>query len=228
MMAYMIYINVLHPYISKMLMQSYYYLELKWLPNVAHYFSVPYNRAQVIAPGRFAEDGLNDFYFEEAGSFLTSWLAILILLFFAKWFLRCVVVHDSDKLIKFTYESPISRDFIRRIVKTLQWGFLLRAVIEMYFPFCIATFLGMNSLDFNKNDVVLFSASICAVVGTLFIIIFPFISFIIVNNINKKAMLDRDYEFHSLHSEFRRDSSLAPYFLSVRLIQKILIAMILV
>jgi cysteine-rich repeat protein len=213
---YVIYVNIKNPYFSEQFMDSFFPLQLKWLPNIPKYLGIEYNTASQLSEGGFYDQDKDAFYLYNIGTQISVW-AIAIGIWIIARFIR---------LFLNAFESYASKRIILYLVRISEWSLLLRLITIMFFDFAVMTFLQLSRYD-NSSDIMSASSNL-SLVGLGFLLIFPAFVYFKVKSISKEGRLNTDTKFDVLHLDFKRTSRFSTKFLVLILFQKIVYAAILV
>jgi len=207
-------INVRTPYIADEFLNSFRYLRMSWLPNAPKGADINYDPSTQVAPGKFDDLYINTFFLENNGYQLTTWAFLLLV-----WLILKVVIRVGLK------RSALKK-LVYIIMINLEWSLILRAVIEMYYDFCIYSYLQLTNLSFSEG--MLAFSSIMAIIATVFTVLFPFFCIWKTLKVKNQYLLEKDIRYDTLYREFRKKNTSSVTFLAVVLAQKILLAAIIV
>ena len=213
---YVIYVNVRHPYISEKFMKSFSPLQLKWLPNIPKYLDIKYDKQAQATEDRFYQEDKDAFFLENAGTQLTIWAFSILVYLGAR----------IAKSYMHTYESQLTRNFVRGLLEFAQWTLLLRAIVAMFFDFSLDSFLSVDNTGFEKGA--LTGSTVLGIIGVAFVAIFPIFVFFRIRKLHNKGLLDTDKKTITLHQDFGRESKISSHFIVIILLQKIAFAAVLV
>jgi len=207
-------INVRTPYMTDEFLNSFRFLRMAWLPNAPEGADINYDKSEQVAPGKFDDLYINTFFLENNGYQLTTWAFLLFV-----WAILKVV-------IKVGLKRSALKKLIYIIMLNLEWSLVLRAVIEMYYDFCIYSYLQLTNVSFASG--MLGFSSLMGILGTIFTVLFPIFCIYKTLKVKNQYLLEKDIKYDTLYREFRKKHVSTVTFLAVVLLQKILLAAIIV
>ena len=207
-------IDVRTPYLANEFFISFRYLKLYWLPNAPEDSDMNYDASGQQGKGKFSDLEIDTFFLRNNGYQLTSWAFLLVLWVFLK------------VIIKVGLKRSLLKKLVYIVMINLEWSLILRAVIEMYFDFCIYSYLQLSNLSFEKG--IEGFSSILAIVATVFTVLFPIFCIRKTLQVKNQYLLEEDIKYDTLYREFRKRHRSTVLFLAVVLFHKVLMAAILV
>lgn len=208
----LIYINVRTPHVVDEFFRSFRFLQLSWLPNAPEAADMNYDRASQL--GEYKFQYTNTLFLENAGYQLTTWAFLIALWVFLK------------VIIRIGFKKSLLKYLVYNIMINLEWSIILRAVIEMYFDFCLFTYLQLA--NFSTSEPVVTASSLMSIVALFFTLGFPIFCIIKTVKIRNLYLLDRETKYDTLYREYRKKRSTTTAFIAFSLFQKVLIAAIIV
>ena len=208
------YVNVQLPYIASKFLDSFRYTQMAWLPNAPLDSDMQFNSTKQVPGNQFGEQNATAFFLNNNGYQLTTWAFLIVL-----WaFLRVIILVGLKR--------SLLKKLFYIVVINLEWTLILRAVIVMYFDFCLYTFLQLTKLNFTESALI--ASSLLSLIATLFVLFFPFFCLKKVLNVRNQYKVDSDRRYDTLYREYRKRKLYCIAFIFPILIQKIFIAAMLV
>ena len=208
------FINVQTPYIAGKFFDSFKYMQLSWLPNAPKSSHPNFTPSRTLSQQYYTDLKEDSHFLVNNGYQLTVWAFLLVL-----WiFLRVIILIGIKR--------SLLKNLIYFVVVNLEWTFILRAVIETYFDFCLYTFLQLSNMSFD-GTMLAFNGAM-TIIATVFVVIFPIFCLIKTLKVKNLYQLDKDTKYDTLYREFRKRHTYTLVFLSFILLQKLLFAVILI